>query len=253
VTAGKLRVFASDGASPLADLAAESALLEEAAAGATSLMLSSWSRPVVVLGYAQNASDVDLRWCRSHSIPVLRRLSGGTGVLHCRDLSVSLAFPASHEWARGIVSLYGRFLDVLEPTLHSVGSSVTRLEKPARSRRERSSICFEDQLADTLAVNGRKAVGCAQTRRRGAVLIHGAVLLGLDAALYARVFRASEERIKQALTPAVEGVAPEVIAETLVTTMARALDARVELTRWPGIVERHRAPYATEHWAPVPP
>ena len=118
---------------------------------------------------------------------MLRRLTGGTGVIHRGDLGVGLALPMQHPWAKGIVRLYGRFLDVLGPALRSLGSEVSRLADPAHASRVRSPICFLNQLSDTLVVDGKKVVGCAQTRRSGAVLIHAAILLGLDAELYARV------------------------------------------------------------------
>ena len=159
----------------------------------------------MVLGYGQPDDDVDLEWCRSRKLPVLRRLTGGTGVVHHGDLGVGLALPQAHPWAEGIISLYGRFLEVLEPALRSVGANVSRVEEPRRASRVRSPICFLDQLADTLLVDGKKAVGCAQTRRKGAVLIHAAVLLGLDAEMYSKVFGVPAEDVASGLAPALPG------------------------------------------------
>ncbi len=160
-----LNLYLSEGP-PVADLAREAQLIERAADGEISLFLTSWRGPVVVLGYGQAATDVDLEWCRSRGMPVLRRLTGGTGVVHKGDLGVGLALPQSHLWAQGIISLYDRFLNVLEPALRSVGADVSRVAEPRRASRVRSPICFLDQLADTLVVDGKKAVGCAQTRRQ---------------------------------------------------------------------------------------
>ncbi len=174
-----LDVYSSTG-QPVDDLAREAWLLERAAEGRVSVFLTSWEGPVIVLGYAQKAEEADLEICLAEGMPVLRRLTGGTGVIHRGDLGVGLALPLEHPWARGIVGLYGRYLDVLEPALRSLGSDVSRLRDPARASRVRSPVCFLDQLSDTLVVDGKKVVGCAQTRRGGAVLIHAAILLGLS-------------------------------------------------------------------------
>ena len=69
---------------------------------------------------------------------------------------------------------------------------------PKKAGSRRSPICFEDQTSDTLLVDGKKVVGCAQTRRRQSVLIHAAVLLGLDEALYLRWLSHHDERVADA-------------------------------------------------------
>jgi len=248
-SANDLVFFESTGP-PVEDLAREAWLLERAAEGEVSLLLTSWEGPVVVLGYGQRPEDADLEWCRSQGLPVLRRLTGGTGVVHRGDLGVGLALPQEHPWAKGIIGLYGRFLDVLEPALAVVGAEVSRLAEPQRGSRVRSPVCFLDQLSDTLVVDGRKAVGCAQTRRRGAVLIHAAVLLGLDAGLYARVFDVPEGEVRNGLAPAVPAGDPRVVGEAIVAEFAKALG--LEAVRQPlePVPERFLEPYATARWFP---
>ncbi len=236
---------------PVEDLAREAWLLERAAEGEVSLFLTSWRGPVVVLGYAQKTKEVDLEWCRSEGIPVLRRLTGGTGVVHRGDLGVGLALPISHPWAGEIVGLYERFLSVLQPALRSVGSNVERIEDAPRASRVRSPICFLDQLADTLVVDGRKAVGCAQTRRRGAVVVHAAVLLGLDPGLYSRAFGIPAAEVEAGLAPALGGGDWRVAGGAIADQMAGALGVEVRRLDPEPVPERYLTPYTTEKWTPV--
>jgi lipoate-protein ligase A len=245
-----LNVYRSEGP-PTVDLAREAVLLERAAGGEISLLLTSWRDPVVVLGYGQAADDVDLAWCASQQVSVVRRLTGGTGVVHRGDLGVGLALPIAHAWARGIIDLYARFLDVLEPALRSVGADVSRLEDAQRATRVRSPICFFDQLADTLVAGGGKAVGCAQTRRRGAVLIHAAVLLGLDAELYARIFRVPEHEVASGLAPAVADGDWKVVGEAIADRLAGALGLELRHRELEPVPDRFLEPYSTARWAPV--
>jgi lipoate-protein ligase A len=246
-----LDVYWSEGP-PLDDLAREAWLMELAAEGRISVFLTSWEGPVVVLGYAQRTEEVNLDWCRAESIPVLRRMTGGTGVIHRGDLGVGLVLPEQHPWAKGIVGLYGRFLDVLGPALRSLGSEASRIEDPARASRVRSPICFLDQLSDTLVVDGKKVVGCAQTRRGGAVLIHAAVLLGLDAELYARVFRVGAEDVKAGLAPAVEGVGWRAVGDAIVKGLGNALGLEARHRPLEPLPEQFLEPYQTPRWSPVP-
>jgi lipoate-protein ligase A len=246
-----LEVYEGGLGRPSDDLAFERWMLERAAGGVSCACAYSWPGPVVVLGYAQPPQDVDLEWCREHDVPVLRRLTGGTGVVYRGDLAVSLALPVGHPWSRGVVGLYGRFLDVLEPTLRALGSPVRRVLDPQRTARVRSPICFFDHLSDTLLVEGRKAVGCAQTRRAGAVLIHAAVLLGVDVALYAKVFGVPAARVAQGLAPAVEGRHWREVAAALSDGLARALELGARAVPRPPLPDRLRAPYRGQRWAPV--
>jgi lipoate-protein ligase A len=246
----KLEAFKSQGP-PIHDLAFESEMLARAADGRCSALVTSWPGPVVVLGYAQPPDDVDLEWCRDREIPVLRRLTGGTGVIHQGDLGVALALPADHPWAAGIVGLYDRFLDVVEPALVELGSSVEQIEDPRRGSRVRSPICFEDQLADTLVVDGRKAVGCSQTRRGGGVLIHAAILLGLNPDLYARIFGVDAERVRVGLAPAVTGVSWAAVGDLILHRLARQLELEIKEETRPEPSGENLEVYLDDRWAPA--
>jgi len=194
-----LRIVRSIPGDPVRDQAFEEELLGGVPQGV--LFLYSWPRPVVVLGCGQREEGVDRSFCAARGIPVLRRSSGGTAVLHHDDLSVSLVLPAGHSWARRIGELYDRFLEVLQGALARVGVTTSRWDGPATPVRPRSPICFEGMGRETLLMGGRKAVGCAQARRRNAVLVHGVLLLHLDPVLQAAVFGVSPERILASLAP----------------------------------------------------
>jgi lipoate-protein ligase A len=245
-----LEVYEGSG-SPVDDLAFEAWMLDRAAAGHPCASFTSWAGPVVVLGYAQDPAGVDLEACRALAIPVLRRLTGGTGVIHRGDLGLSLALPSSHAWAAGVVSLYGRFLDALAPALRAAGAAVERTQGAPHAARVRSPICFEDQLADTLLVGGRKAVGCAQTRRRSAVLIHAAVLLGLDEELYGRLFRVDPGRVRAALAPAVAGTDWRELGRLAAASLAGRLGLEPQPLSAPQVPERFREVYRLPRWAPL--
>ena len=225
--------------------------MERAAEGRISVFLTSWEEPAVVLGYAQKEEEVDLEFCRAERMSVLRRLTGGTGVIHRGDLGVGVALPAEHPWAKGIVGLYGRFLDVLEPALRSLGSEVSRLAEPAHASRVRSPICFLDQLSDTLVVDGKKVVGCAQTRRGGAVLIHAAILLGLDVELYARVFGIEEDAVRAGLAPALPGADWRQVSDAIVEGLSDALGFKARRCPLEQLPDRFLEAYKTPRWSPV--
>ncbi len=223
-------LFPASRGTPAADLAFEQTLLVRARAGRSSLFLYRWPERVLVLGRGQDAGGVDAIRCAALGIPILRRSSGGMGVLHDGDFAVSLALSAGHPWARSIPGLYDRFVTVLGAVLARLGVAVERGVAPVGPRtRARSPLCFEDVLGETLLVDGRKAVGCAQARRAGAVLVHGVIALGLDVATQSRVFGIPEERVRAAMAPVRLGpVARASLPGELAAAFARALGATAD-------------------------
>jgi lipoate-protein ligase A len=130
---------------------------------------------------------------------------------------------------------------------------VSRLADPARASRVRSPICFLDQLSDTLVIDGKKVVGCAQTRRGGAVLIHAAILLGLDAELYARVFGVDAADIRSGLAPALPGADWRQVGEAVVEGLSDVLGLEARRCPLEPVPERYLEPYNSPRWAPVSP
>ena len=222
-----LKLFVDLEGLPERDLGLETDFLKSASSGAASLFVYSWASPVVVLGYGQKIEDINLDWCRGAEVPVFRRMTGGTGVVHRQDLAVSLFLPLEHHWAGKITGLYTLFLGALAPALEAAGGSGQHKENPHKGGRERSPICFEDQLSDTLVADARMVVGCAQTRRSRAVLIHAAVSLNLAVDVYAGAFGVSESRIEEGLGEAVAGGHAEEVAPHVVTAVAKALGMSV--------------------------
>ncbi len=203
------------GEDPALDLSLELALVESPPQCPT-LLTYRWEKPVLVVGYGQDPEEgIDLDACRKRGIPVYRRITGGTGVLHTGDLSISLVLPSDHPWSSGIRSLYGRFLKVFQDALESMGFPTAKPETPSTPSRHRSPICFEDHSTETLLFNGRKVLGCAQTRKADAVLVHGTLLLTLDVSFQAEVYGVPEERIRLSL-----GYLPEVDTKRLEARLA---------------------------------
>ncbi len=181
-------------------LASEEVLLERATAGEPCLFAYTFVRPTLVLGYGQSPSPgIDLDACREQGVRVLRRMTGGTGVLYTGDLALSLALPSGLPWSRSIASLYEGFVGAIQAGLASTGVHTERARADPKASGLRSPICFEGRSAETLLLGGRKLLGCAQSRRREAVLVHGALLLGLDSGLQSRVYGVPQERIEALL------------------------------------------------------
>ena len=134
-----------------------------------------WSEPTISLGYFQKDVVVERRW---QSCPVVKRLTGGGAILHDRELTYSIALPASHAFRSEPVTAYERVHQAIIDVL-------TEMQAPCRMRGETSAVprtdepflCFLRGDPRDVVVGSDKIIGSAQRRRKGAILQHGSLLL----------------------------------------------------------------------------
>jgi lipoate-protein ligase A len=157
-----------------AQMAADEALLDEVAAGALpALRLYQWRPPALSLGRFQPADDVNGAACDRLGVEVVRRPTGGRGLLHGADLTYAVAMPRPGGLDGGVDAVYRRLAGALIEGLQQLGvtAAVAHHEGPS------GPVCFAGQQGADLRVGERKLCGSAQMRRAGAVLQHGSILL----------------------------------------------------------------------------
>jgi lipoyl(octanoyl) transferase len=155
-------------------MAVDEALLDAVAAGASpALRLYRWVPPALSLGRFQPADDVDLDACTRLGVDVVRRPTGGQGLLHGGDLTYAVAMPLPAGGEGGVDAVYRWIADALIAGLALLGvpAAVARHDGPS------GPVCFAGQQGADLRVADRKVCGSAQVRRDGAVLQHGSILL----------------------------------------------------------------------------
>jgi lipoate-protein ligase A len=207
------------------NMAVDEALLNAAAErGTATLRFYQWREPTLSLGYFQSYGERQTH-AASQGAAVVRRLSGGGALMHDREVTYSLCLPPAHPMARNAPALYEvvhrALIGVLgawgvSPALHGDGGSATDdAEEPflCFARRTSADVVLR---SDRDASSSAKIVGSAQRRRRGAVLQHGAVLLG--ASRFAPELPGINDLTGKPLT-----------AETLLETWQPALAAALKL------------------------
>ena len=138
------------------------------------LRVYRWREPTVSLGYFQKESDPVLT-ARFAGLPQVRRLSGGGALLHDREVTYSIALPASHALADAPTVLYDKVHRAIVELLQSRGAEAhVRGEKLMEPE---PFLCFGRGDPRDIVLSGFKIVGSAQRRRKGAILQHGALLL----------------------------------------------------------------------------
>jgi lipoate-protein ligase A len=160
----------------------EALMLRARRTGESVLRVYAWSAPTLSLGRNQRAHAVyDAARLESARVDVVRRPTGGRALLHHREITYSVTAPCPPEGTLG--AEYARINALLASALRAMGVPVAEATPPARSAPPSVSPCFAEPARGELVLDGRKLVGSAQWRDRGALLQHGSILLDDDQAL----------------------------------------------------------------------
>lgn len=160
--------------SPEENLACDEVLLDLAESGLGGEVLRFWepARHFVVVGYANKAAtEVNLSFCATNGIPVLRRCTGGGTVIQ----------------GPGVLnySLVLRF-DSPGPLQSITAANEFILNRHQAALAALLGAPIEMRGHTDLAIGGLKFSGNAQRRKKHSLLFHGAFLLHLDIGLLER-------------------------------------------------------------------
>jgi len=156
------------------------------------MRLYQWSGPAITLGKFQDPGrSVNIELCRDQDIPIARRPTGGRGILHGSDLTVSLAISLETlglNDSTSITDIYGSLSAALLAAFASVGLKAARgcCQRPDRGH---SADCMATvSRADiVLASSGVKLLGAALLRRTGCVLLQCTIPANADSARWQRL------------------------------------------------------------------
>jgi lipoate-protein ligase A len=107
----------------------------------------------------------------------VRRPTGGRVLMHHREVTYSVTAPAPD--GERLKESYRRINGILMSAIARLGVRVTEAQGSG-PRRPGGAACFAEPSRGELVVDGRKLVGSAQLRERGALLQHGSILIDDD-------------------------------------------------------------------------
>ncbi|MCM3743336.1 lipoate--protein ligase family protein [Sporosarcina luteola] len=195
--------------SPSYNMALDEALLEWHSRGEIGPVLRfyEWEPATLSIGYFQSVEkEINMDAVEKHGLGFVRRPTGGRGVLHEHELTYSVivtedypGMPESVTEAYRVIS--GGLLEGFRNLgLHAEFSLPASKEQSDNLKKPKSAVCFDAPSWYELVVEGKKVAGSAQTRQKGVILQHGAILLGLDEDKLVSLFKfPSEESRKRML------------------------------------------------------
>jgi lipoate---protein ligase len=178
------------------------------------LRIYGWRPAAISVGYFQSIKEeVDLEKCSQLGVDVVRRLTGGGAVLHEFELTYSFI---TKQYPQNIMESCRWICDVIVMSINRLGFDA-------------SFVPLND-----IVVNGKKVSGSAQTRRKGVLLQHGTLLLGVDVDKMFSILKVPSEKLRDKIikdakerVTSLAGTTFDEMASSLKTSFAEKFDAKL--------------------------
>src|SRR5699024_2999572 len=137
----------------------------------------TWNPATLSVGYFQRLTkEIDVEKVQEKGYGLVRRQTGGRGVLHDKELTYSVIVSESHpEMPSTVTEAYRVISEVLLEGFKALGFeasfSIPRSkEERTKLKQPRSAVCFDAPSWYELVVEGRKIAGSAQVRKKVVIL-----------------------------------------------------------------------------------
>ncbi|HCU8809901.1 TPA: lipoate--protein ligase family protein [Staphylococcus aureus] len=190
---------------PYYNMAMDEALLNFVSRGEIDPVIRfyTWNPATLSIGYFQRLQkEIDIDKVKEKGFGLVRRQTGGRGVLHDKELTYSVIVPESHpNMPSTVTEAYRVISQGLLEGFKNLGFNTyfavpKTPEKRQKLKQPRSSVCFDAPSWYELVVEGRKIAGSAQTRQKGVILQHGSILQDIDIDELFDMFIYKNERLK---------------------------------------------------------
>jgi lipoate-protein ligase A len=212
-------------------------LAREAGEVLPTLRLYTWTRPTVSLGRFQDIAGVDREACAEAGIDVVRRFTGGRGVLHDDELTYSIVAGLDDGVPRGTAASYRMLCGGLVEAYRQLGIEAALTSRP---RGEGSSAaCYLHATAADLSLGALKLSGSAQVWSGSTVLQHGSFTVTRDVARESRVFRLAEHhalRLAEETATIADSLGCRPTSDQLVAAVVTGLQRGLGVSLEPGIL-----------------
>ena len=140
------------------------------------LRLYGWEMTSVSLGSFQKITSIDLEYCTNNKIPVVRRPTGGRGILHGDELTYSFSSKNNGDFSGSLLETYRKLSIAFSAALHSIGLRTTmKMVRESGRNLTRSPLCFKSISYGEISLDDKKLIGSAQKRWSDGFLQQGSI------------------------------------------------------------------------------
>ncbi len=152
-----------------------------------------WDKVSVTIGEFQKIEEINLTFCEQKGIRVVRRPTGGKGILHYNDITYSFSAKKEGIFKGNLFRCYQLISNIFMKAFYLSGIEVEN--KKEKRTINRSSICFAISSFGEICYRNIKVVGSAQKRWVDGFLQQGTIPLFVNRDFLREIFPESNEEI----------------------------------------------------------
>lgn len=147
----------------------------------------AWSPACVSLGRNQKEEHVNTEYCKTHNIDIVRRVTGGRGLLH--DDEVTYSFVCPFDYLIGGESIIKSYKEISSAIILGFKKLGIELDFGGKKKINNSfDYCMALSTGADLCYEDKKLIGSAQFRKQNYLLQHGSVLFSYKKAVVDTIF-----------------------------------------------------------------
>ena len=152
-----------------------------------------WKPACVSLGRNQSFEKINTDFCKQNNIDIVKRVTGGRGLLHDDEVTYSFICPIS--FLKNGESVIQSYKEISSAIIEGFKLININLELGGKKKIEAShDYCMLLSTGADLSYNGKKLIGSAQYRTQGYILQHGSVLFSYNKELIEKIFNETTDK-----------------------------------------------------------
>lgn len=163
------------------------------------LRFYGWSKPTLSAGHFQKLEKtIDFSAIERHGCEFVRRLTGGSAVLHDDELTYSITVSEEKSYISDSVrAAYFTLSKGIMAGFTELGIAADYSMPKEHFERDSSAVCFEKPSDYEMLVDGKKISGHAQTRKKGVLLQHGSLPFTMNEQVLFDLFKFSTDDMRE--------------------------------------------------------
>lgn len=150
------------------------------------LRFYGWDRKAVTIGEFQKIEEINHGFCIKNNIPIIRRPTGGKGILHDNDITYSFSARKEGIFCGGLFQTYRILGRIFAKAFILTGIPVQIKEE--KGFNNKSSLCFAVSCFGEICFKDKKIIGSAQKRWIDGFLQQGTIPVTINRKLLKKIF-----------------------------------------------------------------